>query len=263
MRSLIETDTATKVPCEVLGRLPHPDPFIVFPTPLPAPVAISTPLPVGQIAEQPVIVGMLVTGLTSDQQLCSTADPRVRSLYVALAARIRYEGQDPTYEESVLTFPLSGHHSVDDLLEDAKHYDKFGVATPEDERDMYCLALSLLLYMCSDRRSRDVVEQQPDRREARKRGTSRARAKVIDMGFDIGPKLMAEHRRASESRNANGTGLPTGVTRQPHIRRAHWHTFLTGSRRDPQRDLRWLPPLFIHAEQQRRPRVVEVDATST
>jgi hypothetical protein len=34
---------------------------------------------------------------------------------------------------------------------------------------------------------------------------------------------------------------------RPHIRRAHWHTFLTGQGRQA-RKLRWMPPIAVRVE---------------
>ncbi|MEV6340941.1 hypothetical protein AB0M12_40255 [Nocardia vinacea] len=255
--SLLDTDTRTAVPCEVFARLPHPDPFVVFPTPVPAPVArssFSSPL-----VEPPVFVGMLVTAMTEYEQLCSTADPQAHQLSVALASRIHYEGQPPSHDESVIYVPLSGSHSIDDLIELLSRYESFGEFAREDQRRVYNLALSLLLYLCSDHR--DARAHRP---EAAKRGRKTSRKDkaqtIIDMGFDVGPALHAA-RRDSHSDNTTASGGPTV---RAHLRRAHWHTYWTGPREAPTPEVRWLHPILVNRHRgQSRPTLVEVTEPET
>ncbi|MEV6325339.1 hypothetical protein AB0M45_29795 [Nocardia sp. NPDC051787] len=82
----METDTKTAVPCEIFSRLPHPHPFVAFPTPLPASIAKGGHL---IISEPLMIVGMLIAGANEYEQICSTADPQARRLNIALAPRVR------------------------------------------------------------------------------------------------------------------------------------------------------------------------------
>lgn len=58
-----------------------------------------------------------------------------------------------------------------------------------------------------------------------------------EVGFNIGNKL-----RLFEN---DSSGLHAGP--RPHIRRAHWHTFLTGPRSvERYKLLKWLPPLPVN-----------------
>lgn len=63
--------------------------------------------------------------------------------------------------------------------------------------------------------------------------------RVVTLGTSFGDKI----RSAGHTTTVQGThqGL------RPHIRRAHWHSFWTGSRSDPNRKLvpRWLPPIPV------------------
>lgn len=73
-----------------------------------------------------------------------------------------------------------------------------------------------------------------------------------DVGVRIGAALRAAYAREEVGRNA----APTGRSVRPHVRRAHWHTILSGPRKradgsaiasDQRRaDLRWMPPLPIN-----------------
>ena len=61
-------------------------------------------------------------------------------------------------------------------------------------------------------------------------------------GYRIGATL----RLAGSSSSEPGEG--THASPRPHIRRAHWHTYLTGPRSKPQKPvLKWLPPVPVGA----------------
>lgn len=246
--SLLETDTRTAVPCEIFSRLPHPDPFVAFPTPLPAPIAKDGYL---EIAEAPMIVGMLITGANEYEQICSTADPQVRRLNIALATRVRYEGQPPGHEEATVFVPLDGKRSIEDLIDYTEQWPTFGQITRDEQRSIYNLSLSLLLYLCSD--SRDVREYRPENGRRGKK-TRRPDQKLLDLGFDSGPSLQAT-RRIGPASDMRGEG---GRVRA-HLRRAHWHTYWTGPRTAPTPEVRWLHPTLVNkAEFQSRATLIDV-----
>lgn len=252
--SLLETDTRAAVPCEVFARLPHPDPFVVFPTPIPAPVAAGSPV---AVVGQPMFVGMLITGMTKHEAVCSTADPNVEQLVVALASRIHYEGGHPSHDESTVLVPVSGTYSVDALIERATEYGSFGTLVAADQRRVHNLALSLLLYLCSDRR--DARDYEPDSGRRGRKGRRRKESRtVIDLGFDIGPALHAARQPASDGgdeHSAHGGGDRV----RAHLRRAHWHTYWTGPREAQTPEVRWLHPILVHRrDYQSRPTVVDV-----
>ncbi|MEC3916026.1 hypothetical protein [Nocardia sp. CDC160] len=248
--SLIDTDTRAEVPCEVFKRLPHPEPFVVFPVPIPAPIAKNH---FGlTVVGQPAYVGMLITGVNEYEQLCSTADPDVRQLSVALASTIEYEGQAPGHDETIALVPLAGRFSIDSLIERNTQYESLGEFANDEQRRVYNLAFSLLLYLCSDQR--DAREHQPEtNKRARKSG--RGDSTIIDVGFDIGPELQAA-RRDSSTETAEGD---EGKQVRPHLRRAHWHTYWTGPRNSPTPVVKWLHPIVVHKEdKQDRPTAIQV-----
>ncbi|WP_280221310.1 hypothetical protein [Nocardia neocaledoniensis] len=256
--SLLDTDTRTTVPCEVFARLPHPDPFVVFPEPIPAPVSEPTAMmrEAGLVvAEPPVFIGMLVTGMTVDEQLCSTADPRLHQLSVALAGRIRYEGLPYTHEESTLTVPLTGAYSISDLSDRIANLHTFGKITEQERSRIFNTTLSLLLYLCSDQRDSRTYQPEPGRK-GKKRRTDRKSDTVIDLGFDVGPALQAARREAADDPDVQGEP-GEGRRVRPHLRRAHWHTYQTGPRTAPIPEVRWLHPILV-GKGSTRPVVVDV-----
>ncbi|MFI8977131.1 hypothetical protein ACIGO9_29910 [Nocardia asteroides] len=257
--SLFDTDTRATVPCEVFARLPHPDPFVVFPEPIPAPASRPTATMQAMgvaVAEAPVFVGMRITGMTEHEQLCSTSDPRMRMLDIALATRIRYEGLAPSYEESTLVVPVTGSYSIDDLVDYIAELDAFGEITRDEQQRVFGTALSLLLYLCSDKRDCRAYEPPPGRK-GKKRRPDRRSGTVLDLGFDVGPALQSARRAATEYSGRGGPG--TGVTVRAHLRRAHWHTYWTGPRSEPVATVRWLHPILVGTSGGRtRPTVIDV-----
>jgi hypothetical protein len=62
--------------------------------------------------------------------------------------------------------------------------------------------------------------------------------------WDVGARIGAALRKASTTSEPGG-GTHAGP--RPHIRRAHWHTFLVGADRQTRR-LRWLPPIPVNLD---------------
>lgn len=245
---LVDTDTKTAVPCEVFGRLPHPDPFVVFPTPMRAPLLGNSPDP---IAEPGMFVGMLITGVNEHEQVCSTADPDVRQLCVALACKVRYEGLPPTYEETNFYVPLSGTRSIDDLLDYCAEFDRTAESNIDEDRVLLNLAVSLLLYLCSDQRD---AQEHVARKGKRDKAIRQKKTAIVDLGFDIGPALESARRPSPGGSDANGN-----LRVRPHLRRAHWHTYWVGPRDHPTPEIRWLHPIVVNKQDgQSRATVVDV-----
>ncbi len=110
-------------------------------------------------------------------------------------------------------------------------------------------ALSLLLYLCSDPSAIGDGSRVPAYPAARrtKRGTRMFPAdgpRKWDVGIRLGSALRRAYRNASSRQGDGGTHAGP----RPHIRRAHWHTFLQGPRDNPVRSLRWLPPIAVNVD---------------
>lgn len=109
--------------------------------------------------------------------------------------------------------------------------------------------ISLLLYLCSEKPDlgRDVlvpVKPEPVKTKKGLRWFPPDRVTTWDVGMRLGSTLRHAYAQADAKEDGGGThGSP-----RPHIRRAHWHTFLTGPRTDPLRVLRWLPPIAVNVE---------------
>lgn len=110
----------------------------------------------------------------------------------------------------------------------------------------------LLLYLVSDKAD---ISPEGDSTELRgqitsneKRGLRNFQAPKIrqwDVGFRIGADIRAFEARSTDSAEQTGAG----TSMRPHVRRAHWHSFWTGPRDQPQlrtKRVRWLPPTPVN-----------------
>lgn len=112
--------------------------------------------------------------------------------------------------------------------------------------------LPLLLYLCA--RNRDLVgpggAETPQRprtyrdRHGRLRTEIPAQARQWNVGSRIGPLL----RGAPAVGRKLGDGESEREGPRPHVRRAHWHTYLVGPRGSQRRELRWLHPVLVGGE---------------
>ena len=119
--------------------------------------------------------------------------------------------------------------------------------------------LSLLLYLCSQAAEitgRLGAPGNPAPKRTRRDGW-RLFAADGPRAWDVGVRMGAALRRAYQAEQASG---PTAehVGPRPHIRRSHWHTFVSGARLRPngtevpllqrRRELRWLPPIPVNLQ---------------
>lgn len=111
--------------------------------------------------------------------------------------------------------------------------------------------VSVLLYLCTteaevrDARGSDRRPVIPAVRRD-KRGRPRVYGAQLETTWETGYRIGAALRRAQEAAEREPGGEETGRTVTPHVRRAHWHTVLSGPRdRERRRDLRWFPPIAV------------------
>ena len=121
--------------------------------------------------------------------------------------------------------------------------------------DALAPVLSLALYLCVD--SKDIREargtaklpQYPQTKTTKKRPQPFLQGAHGATTYDVGHRIGAALRRAYAARDA---AAPQGGTHRspiPHIRKAHWHTVLSGPRTEERiRDLRWFPPIPVNLD---------------
>lgn len=109
-------------------------------------------------------------------------------------------------------------------------------------------ALSLVLYLCSEAAEisgrhgspGNPVPQRTRRKETRLFAADGPRR------WEVGVRLGAALRSAYEAESSRGQDGERRHHVRPHVRRAHWHTFLAGPRdRERQRRVRWMPPIPV------------------
>lgn len=121
----------------------------------------------------------------------------------------------------------------------------YGVQTNSEWARAASPLVSLLLYLCSERPDIGGPQQPSNPRPKRVKGGERLFASPSIRTWDVAYRLGAAFRQARAEGSASGEG-GTGRSVRPHVRRAHFHTFLSGPRSGPQtRTLRWLPPIPV------------------
>ncbi len=106
--------------------------------------------------------------------------------------------------------------------------------------------LSLVLYLCSESPDYDrKPPENPKPTRTRRRGLKTFPASsptTIRIGAKIGATIRSNARATAQS-GVGQTKRPV----MPHIRRAHWHTYWTGSDTNKRPVLRWLHPIMVGA----------------
>ncbi|RYX90290.1 MAG: hypothetical protein EOO28_29870 [Comamonadaceae bacterium] len=115
--------------------------------------------------------------------------------------------------------------------------------------------ISVLLYLCSQNAdlTRNGLPAKPLRPEPvqTRRSGSRMFAAAKVSQWEVGVRMGAALRRAEERSGHQNDGESTGRRPIGHIRRAHWHTVLSGPIKNVpaenrRRELRWMPPVGVN-----------------
>lgn len=116
-------------------------------------------------------------------------------------------------------------------------------------------AIQLALYLCSELDEHDLSPSIP---RSNKRRTASDGTPQAVLSWDVGVRIGAairSYRRSTAFQDAahldstSGDNAAHSAARpRPHMRRAHWHSFWTGSMKQPEERklmLRWLPPIPV------------------
>jgi len=112
--------------------------------------------------------------------------------------------------------------------------------------------LSFAYYICSQYAELGQGSEKPKRPQPvkTKKGMTYFppdKPKVWDVGAKLGRALRAAKEREQQEYEQSGDKLRNRP--RPHIRRAHWHTFLSGPRTEQQkRMVKWIPPTGVNLE---------------
>jgi len=121
--------------------------------------------------------------------------------------------------------------------------------------------LNLLLYIASSndfsRRGQAAMPANPEPKRLGSRGW-RLFPAAGPVVWDVGTRMGAALRAAYAREETGGDAAPTGRHVRPHVRRAHWHTIVSGPRvrddgapinaADRRRELRWMPPIPVNVD---------------
>lgn len=118
-----------------------------------------------------------------------------------------------------------------------------------DRKDLASAIFRRLIYYCSDMPDASEAREsipKPRLKRIKKKGLTlfaAERAHVSILGKQFGEEMRAWKARAS------GQSDDPHRTVRPHIRRAHWHTYLYGPRSAEERERKvlWIPPVFVHS----------------
>lgn len=270
-RELGDSDDSDVIPAGIFDYLPHPNPFIAFPEPL--------IIDHGKDVVEKV-VGVFLAGrcmvphpeamdALDVETLCSTHDPKREIIGLSFAGlmyhadgrpyRITQGGastQDVMWTHT--SFQMDKDATLGDIIAGCKTnfaapmFDpKLGNDPFQDLEMMLRRAASLLVYLCA---SNAELAPVPTFGGGRARGGGKRRggggpkpAKRIMVGYRIGEALREYRRNVLADRTPRTGG--TGRTVEPHVRRAHFHTFRVGPGRPnerTQRRVKWLPPIPIN-----------------
>ncbi|MGV7078508.1 AcrVA2 family anti-CRISPR protein [Testudinibacter sp. P80/BLE/0925] len=104
--------------------------------------------------------------------------------------------------------------------------------------------LSLLIFICTQ--NDEVTERKPVKQAYKRNGYVINPDPIInDVGVRIGSAIKLSKQQAeAKEREYTSTGR---LAPRPHIRRAHWHGFWSGSKKDDKQkfNLKWLPPIPV------------------
>jgi hypothetical protein len=135
---------------------------------------------------------------------------------------------------------------------------KHGAVIAEALKGMIAPRLSLLLYLCTvnsdiaDSRGSDRRPSNP--KPIRVKDKKKLVAASTPTGWDVGVRIGAAIRAAQERERTEARG-GTHASPRPHVRRAHWHTYLVGAGRQ-ERLLKWLPPIPVSLDDSGLPAVL-------
>lgn len=160
-------------------------------------------------------------------------------------------------EQGVATDPSRVGFVTQMAIADALREDIAGA--PQGEREkvygevtrMLLKLASATLYLCSEEPDIEPKGFRKSRQNAmdeEKRLRKSLQAKRITK-WDVGFRIGAEIKRWKEAQESLGEGDGNGASMRPHVRRAHWHTFVSGPRDDKAKQIRrarWLPPIPVN-----------------
>ena len=234
-KALCETPLQGKIPVEVFERLPEWCVYVAFP-------------------EGTTLNGKPVDGFWAMLDF----EPETKEKELLVLVNLSDE-----LATHVLT--LEADKSVDEIFEDllAPVRNELPIlgnvvsAVASELEEVWKLCLPPLLYLCSqepdiiDRKEPDWIPRPPKPKKVKGgfRLFPAQHPRFVDVGSEIGKQL-----RSASATHTAGDGTRTV---RSHLRRAHWHSFWTGPRKNPKPGeqklvLQWLSPILVRGSSEQR-----------
>lgn len=252
-RELLTTDPDDVIPAGLVRQLPHPNPYLALAEPVLVPIE-ARPNLVTQIK------GVFLFGRTRERHLVSTADPKAATIGLFMigdvidihgcpqkSSILSIDGGDRTWSRTSL--PMESM-TIGEAMR--QMYERFtqsagvqGAGAPEAKTIIAAALGSIVpqvIYLCTENADTRPVPAVATRKRPDGSAYRGKSPKVVEFGYRVGPRL--GQARKSYPVGAAGT---TGRKMAPHVRRAHFHTYLTGPGRTVP-TVRWLAPIPINVD---------------
>jgi hypothetical protein len=258
MESIGDAQPDSVVPKEVLLRLPHPNPLVVFPEP----ILIDH----GEKERQRVVAVYVNGAIKIDEHadghartmLCSTSNPLITGWSLQFAGIVETsDGKTvmnagmgrPDVMWTRASVLLDKNKTLGELAAEAtSHFNAItgSLAFGDPNKDvplMLARAINLLVYLGAMNADLQPLPPSSQRRTSARGGSKAKPPKVLQVGFRVGAQLRAWTKRQQEDGSRAGVGK--GGTKAPHIRRSHPHTYPVPGTKRQEKYVRWMWPIPV------------------
>jgi len=157
-----------------------------------------------------------------------------------------------TLEKSIVDMHAYTMSQADKVIKNILDMDNL----PQHIANLIEPCLSLLVYLCSvnsDLRAsdgRNILPQKPSPKKTKKgvRLFPPQKPTIWETGFRMGAALRTIRNQAKASASRNTEVRKERRSPIPHIRRAHWHSYWRGPRKEPEKRkliVKWMPPIPV------------------
>jgi hypothetical protein len=244
MLAELADSSSEQLPGPIFSYLPHTNPLVIFPEPIPTTTPDGAP---GRV------VGFYVYGRRErPRRLCSSHDEGRDGLgLMFVTALVDDRGKRIDTDLTRVTIPVGQdqftvEHAVDQTL--AAFAAEPGMELLSDRMrnwltELTRTAVNVLLYLCSEEPDTIVVRSASKRKPSR--GTRVVKpTRMIKVGWRLGPAFDAARRVTSETPVHTDSGRRRPI---PHQRRGHFRTFWTGRGRTTP-ILRFIKPSWVNLD---------------
>lgn len=245
MLAELADSSSEQLPGPIFSYLPHTNPLVIFPEPIP------TTAPDGARGQ---ILGFYVYGNAGEpRRLCSSHDEvRDRLGLMFVTALLDEHGKRIDTDLTRVTIPVGEEQFTVDQAVDrtlAAFAVEPGILMLSDRMrtwltELVRTAVNVLLYLCSEEPD-TIVVRSPSQRRTKSKGSKAAKpARMIKVGWRLGPAFHTARRVAAQTAAQTGDGRrrPT-----PHQKRGHFRTYWTGHGRTTP-ILRFVKPFWVNLD---------------